>query len=313
MGGQFSFSAMNCERGWVKLHRCIWDNPRSKDPDWLAVWVYIFSNVTHQPMPAIFNGQRIILKPGQMITGRIKISSFTGVHQSKVKRVLDVLKSEHQIEQQTCNASSLITVVNWETYQSIEQPNGQPANNQRTTTEQPLNIPLNTVQEQKNRRTEEKSTGAKAPANSDFVGSESNPKPSKEQLIAQFTAIASEIPDEFKPLWNPCFEAEQFIAHFTSNGWKIGGKTRMKSWESATITWRGRFITTCKNNQNRHKMPADKVLAAIEQAIKENPCNPQHPRHQMMKQDNKLTAEMKQGYATLLERRKTKQAEIIKQ
>ncbi len=158
-----------------------------------------------------------------------------------------------------------------------------------------------------------KSTGGLPPEKTDPPEFQASWKPTKEQLVARFTEIASEIPDEFKPLWNPAFEAEQFLAHYNSNGWKVGGKTRMKSWESATITWRGRFITKCKEGKTRNGMRPDLVLAAIEKAISESPCNPQHPRHQMLKQDKKLTPEMMDGYAKLLERRKVKQAEIIRQ
>jgi hypothetical protein len=32
-------------------------------------------------------------------------------------------------------------------------------------------------------------------------------------------------------------DAEAFVDYFTSNGWKVGGKAPMKSWESAARTW----------------------------------------------------------------------------
>jgi len=32
-------------------------------------------------------------------------------------------------------------------------------------------------------------------------------------------------------------EAENFINHFTSNGWKVGGKTKMVCWKSAIRNW----------------------------------------------------------------------------
>ena len=35
-------------------------------------------------------------------------------------------------------------------------------------------------------------------------------------------------------------EANKFLDHFNSNGWKIGGKAPMKSWKSAVNTWVGR-------------------------------------------------------------------------
>lgn len=35
-------------------------------------------------------------------------------------------------------------------------------------------------------------------------------------------------------------DAEAFVDHFTSNGWKVGGKTTMKDWESAVRNWHRR-------------------------------------------------------------------------
>lgn len=35
-------------------------------------------------------------------------------------------------------------------------------------------------------------------------------------------------------------DAEAFIDHFTSNGWKVGGKTPMKDWKAAVRQWRRR-------------------------------------------------------------------------
>ena len=34
-----------------------------------------------------------------------------------------------------------------------------------------------------------------------------------------------------------CTEAHKFCDHFQSNGWKVGGKTKMVSWKAAVRTW----------------------------------------------------------------------------
>lgn len=39
----------------------------------------------------------------------------------------------------------------------------------------------------------------------------------------------------------PDIEAEKLWYHFDSNGWKVGGKTRMKSWTSAMMSWKLRI------------------------------------------------------------------------
>ena len=36
------------------------------------------------------------------------------------------------------------------------------------------------------------------------------------------------------------FDPETFIAHYTANGWKVGGRSAMKSWEATCVTWQKR-------------------------------------------------------------------------
>lgn len=126
--------------GWIKSHRAIMDNPIvCKDAEYYAVWGYLLHHAAYVQVDDFFNGKRIKLQPGQLITGRKKIASKFKINESKVYRILKCFENEQQIEQQTSNASSLITILNWQEYQSSEQQTEQPVNNQRTTTEQPVN------------------------------------------------------------------------------------------------------------------------------------------------------------------------------
>ncbi len=125
--------------GWIKLYRKIWENPRSSDPAWVSIWIYLITHASYGGLKAKFNGEIIVLKPGQIVTGRKAISDTTGVNESKTQRVLTVLKSEQQIEQQTCSRSRLITILNWDEYQCDEQQYEPQMNNKRTTNEQQMN------------------------------------------------------------------------------------------------------------------------------------------------------------------------------
>lgn len=122
--------------GWIKIHRQILDNPIiCKDSDYLSVWIYLLLNATHKEIPALFKGEKILLQPGQLITGRKSMSEKLKISESKIYRVINEYKSEQQIEQQTSNKNSLITILNWDKYQQSEQENKQQMNNKRTTTE----------------------------------------------------------------------------------------------------------------------------------------------------------------------------------
>lgn len=130
---------MENQQGWIKLHRKVYKNPRSNDPEWLAVWVYLLTHVAWEPTDVILEGKRITIQAGQIATGRRYIARQTGVHASKVERVLTCLEIEQQIEQQTTPHCRLITIKNWSQYQQSEPQNEPQLNHNRTTTEPQLN------------------------------------------------------------------------------------------------------------------------------------------------------------------------------
>ena len=137
--------------GWIKLHRKILDNPIIfKDKDYLATWIYLLLNATHKEIPALFKGKKIILQKGQLITGRKSMASQLKISESKIYRIINDFKSEQQIEQQTSNQNSLISILNWDKYQQSEQQNEQQMNNERTTDEQPVNTNKNVKNERNN-------------------------------------------------------------------------------------------------------------------------------------------------------------------
>ncbi len=46
------------------------------------------------------NGNIVIIKAGQLLTGRKQLAQGTGISESTIERILDLLENEHQIEQQ---------------------------------------------------------------------------------------------------------------------------------------------------------------------------------------------------------------------
>lgn len=142
-------------RGWVKAWRKIEDHPCYKDSEWVHVWLHLLLNATHQPWRISYCGKEITLQPGQLVTGRHSISESTGVHDSKVKRILTRLENDQQITRERSNKSSIITIVNWHLYQTIDQQSDQ-QNDQLLTSQRPAtDQQLATNKNIKNIRTEE--------------------------------------------------------------------------------------------------------------------------------------------------------------
>lgn len=127
---------MENNEGWIKLNRKVLNNPIvTKDSEYFSVWCLLLLLATHKDIEKIFDGKKITLKPGQLITGRKYISKLFSISESKVQRILKEFENEHQIEQQTSPRNRLISIVNWSEYQNNEHQIEQQVNNKRTTNE----------------------------------------------------------------------------------------------------------------------------------------------------------------------------------
>lgn len=195
-------------RGYIKLWRKTLDNPHMTDPDFLAVWVWMLFEAKYQSKDVIFNGKRVTLRPGQFTAGRKQIAVATGVSESKVFRVINVLKSEQQIEQLASAKCSMFSILNWDKYQNSEQQIEQQVNSYRTASEQLVN----TTKEGKNDKKEKN------------IRERVFTPPSVDEVQAYCQERGNTI------------NAEAFVAFYASKGWVVG-RSPMKDWRRAVITW----------------------------------------------------------------------------
>lgn len=118
--------------GWIKLHRKLLEKGFYKKSTYVHLWVHLLLSANHAPNEFMWNGSIILVKEGQLITGRDQLSKVTGIHRSSIERILKMLEIEHQIEQQKTTKYRLITIVNWDSYQKIDST----PSNKRATSEQ---------------------------------------------------------------------------------------------------------------------------------------------------------------------------------
>jgi len=137
--------------GYIYLHREILDHWVYKEPEAFKIWVTLLLLASHKEKSAPFSGGVIELKPGMFITSRPSLARRSGVHESKINRLLKRFEIEQQIEQRISNQCRVISVVNWPEYQWPGQQIEHPMNNQRTTNEhnQKGNKGINTKEENK--------------------------------------------------------------------------------------------------------------------------------------------------------------------
>jgi hypothetical protein len=108
------------EQGWIKLHRKLLDNALMSKSAYLQLWIALLLRANHKQNEFIFDNKKVVLQPGQFITGRDKLSELTAIPPSTIEKILKYLENEQQIEQQTTNKYRLITILNWQYYQSQE-------------------------------------------------------------------------------------------------------------------------------------------------------------------------------------------------
>lgn len=134
------------EMGWLKIHRKILNKGWAKDPDYLAVWIHLLMIANFEQNEWLYKGKIYKCNPGQLITSRKKLALISGVHRSKLERILSCFESEQQIKQQNMFTSRLITITNWNQYQQNEQQNEQQMSSKRAANEQQMS----TIKESKN-------------------------------------------------------------------------------------------------------------------------------------------------------------------
>ncbi len=105
-------------QGYIKLHRKILDNGVFADAELLKVfvWCILKANTT----PNVVYGRKVDI--GEFITGRITASEELHLKPSTIYKRLQRLKSQGYIDISSTTKNSLITVVNYKSYQLDDKP-----------------------------------------------------------------------------------------------------------------------------------------------------------------------------------------------
>lgn len=91
-----------------------------KDGDHLAIWTYLMGNATFQDYDVLFKGERITLKPGQMLSTIRKIGNRLKINESKVRRVLSTFEENDMLTHEGTRQNTLFTIKNWDLYQGSD-------------------------------------------------------------------------------------------------------------------------------------------------------------------------------------------------
>jgi hypothetical protein len=120
--------------GWIKIHRRLTEWEWYTDINTFKLFMHLVLKANHKNNT--HRGQ--LVKRGQLITGRYKLSSETGLSERQVRTALDKLLATNEVTSETTNKNSLITIINYDLYQNSEtdRPAERPAKS--PTNDQPL-------------------------------------------------------------------------------------------------------------------------------------------------------------------------------
>ena len=192
--------------GWIKLHRKFIQWEWFTVDEMVKLFIYLLLSANHEDG----NFQGTIVKRGQLITGLNKLSFNTGISIQTLRTCLKRLEKTSEINIQSTNKYSIITICNYDTYQSDQQTTNKQPNTRLTNNQQTTNKQLTTNNNDKN---------------------EENKKNDKNFVV----------PTE-KEISDYCFErkntvdAAKFFDFYSSKGWMVG-KNKMKDWKAAVRTW----------------------------------------------------------------------------
>ncbi len=193
------------DNGWISLHRKLIDSPIFKNAHAMQLWIFLLLKANHKDGKCTIGNRTIEVKRGQLLTGRKSLSEATGIHTSKIERLLKMLKTEQQIEQQTSTKYRLISITNYDTYQDSNSK----SNNNRTTIEQQTNT-NNNVNNDNKKDIEKKTTRFTPPTVNDV------------DLYIREKGYS--------------FDADKFVSFYETSNW-MRGKTKIKNWKACCKTW----------------------------------------------------------------------------
>lgn len=121
--------------GWIKYHRSSFDSRFyfSQTFTWWQAWMDLLLLANHKNGVIRKRGITVVVERGQVGYSEGTLAKRWRWSRGKVRRFLDELKMEHQIVQQKNNVTTLITIVNYEQYQSDEQETVQQTDSRRYT------------------------------------------------------------------------------------------------------------------------------------------------------------------------------------
>ena len=206
--------------GYVKIYRKLLTSAVFQHDNLLKVWIWCLVRANWHDTMCLFDGVELKVGRGSFISGRYTGSTECHMKPKTFYNQLVKLQELGNIFLKSDNRKTLITIVNYSSYQDDQTTDGQPLDNKRTTGGQQED----TDKEVKNIR-------------------------SKEYIYKKIPPSIDEVKDYFLSIDCSIEDANMFFDYYETRGWKVGrSNSPMKNWESACRNWKRNKTTFGGNN-----------------------------------------------------------------
>lgn len=109
--------------GWISIYRELQDHWiwKEKPFDRGKAWVDLLLMANHKDAEILFEGNKIIVRRGSLVTSIRKLCKRWGWSNTKVTNFLNVLEKEKMLEKKSLEKATALTIVNYSTYQEVER------------------------------------------------------------------------------------------------------------------------------------------------------------------------------------------------
>lgn len=103
--------------GFISLHRKLLDNPISKRPYYLSVFIYLLLNSNFKDCEYILNKKKTVIKRGYFVGSIKKISEYFNISISTVSDILNYFEADNMIKTTRTNKFTIFQIINYDKYQ----------------------------------------------------------------------------------------------------------------------------------------------------------------------------------------------------
>jgi len=126
-------------RGYIKFWRKTFDSGMHRNHKMFVLWMWILGHASHKRHKQFVGNIEVELEPGQLVVGRKKLALELKMSEQTVRTILNRLKTAGNLTIKSTNRFSIVSIVNWDTYNGNGIENNQQVNQQLTSNQPATN------------------------------------------------------------------------------------------------------------------------------------------------------------------------------